>query len=174
MMELIVVMSLLAIITAAVVPVYSASLPGIQIRTARAEIVSVILAAQENAVRESRTHRVYISKREGTYWIMAEYEVPEDMSLNNSRGQNRRNRSAFDDTYFEYIDERWGALRELPSYLELSRSRARADSEFDAYYIECKPNGACDQATFRFRDTRRGGDSFVITTLGTLGKISDE
>ncbi len=172
MMELIVVMSLLAVLMAAVVPVYSASLPGIQIRTARAEIVAVILAAQENAVREGRTHRVYFNAKEGAYWVMSEQPVPEELAATRTRG---RKRGIEEPTYFEYIDAGWGAVRYLPKYLELGRiTHGRPDRELDAVYIACHPNGASDQAVFRFRDVRRGGDRFTIRTLGTLGKVAEE
>lgn len=170
LLELVVVLALLAVITAAVVPIYGGSVPRAQLRTARSEIASRLMAAQEAAVRESRVYRFYISPSKGEVWVMHEQPLG---AAGQPRKRGRRS-AALQDTVFAQAPARWAKPWSFPEYLELSRARAREDKALDGYYVECYPNGACDRAQFVFGDKRRSARSFVIRTLGTVGRLSDK
>jgi prepilin-type N-terminal cleavage/methylation domain-containing protein len=170
LLELVVVLALLAVITAAVVPIYGGSVPRAQLRTARSEIASRLMAAQEAAVRESRIYRFYISPGKGEIWVMQEQPLG---TATQPRKRGRRS-EALQDISFVQAPARWAKPWPFPEYLELSRAKAREDKALDAYYVECHPNGACDRAQFVFGDKRRSTRSFVIRTLGTVGRLSDK
>jgi len=156
MLELVVTVALLAIITAAIVPLYANSMNSIHMRNSRANFVSLIAYIQECAVAETREYRLYINTQEQVFWV--EYLVEDD-----AEGK-----------FFEVVQEKYGRLQSFPRYLEVQQVRARQDREARAYYIGCYPNGASDIATVTFRDTRDFQEGFSIKTMGTMGKIEVE
>jgi len=153
LLELMVVLSLLALITAAIVPVYSNSVGGIQARNARNDLVSIILFCQELAVRESREYRVCIDPRENAFWVMRLAGVEDNEKI------------------FEDVEEDWGAYQYLPEYMGFGRISARRDREIGGFHIACYPNGASDRARIELRDTRERRRAYTIETLGGLGKV---
>ena len=68
-LELIVVLSILAVLTAIIVPVFGNSVSALKRRSARGDFVAQVYFVQELAVRESREMRLYIDTRKGAYWI---------------------------------------------------------------------------------------------------------
>jgi prepilin-type N-terminal cleavage/methylation domain-containing protein len=153
LLELIVVMTLLAIISAAVVPVFGGTLQRLQLRSAQDNFVSTLAFAQDMAVRNSREYRLYVDPEEGSYWAM--YVIEENL----------------EDKVFEFVTERWGQTQYFPEYLEMRRPRLNKDRELDAYYIACYPNGACDRAKIRLDDTRDRRRHFEVETLGSMGQF---
>ena len=156
MLELVVTVALLAVITAAIVPLYANSMNSIHMRNARANFVSLIAYIQECAVAETREYRLYINTQEQVFWV--EYQVEDD-----AEGK-----------LFEVVQEKYGRLQSFPRYLEVQQVRARQDREARAYYIGCYPNGASDIATITFRDTRDFQEGFSVKTMGTMGKMEVE
>lgn len=156
LLELIVVMTLLSILTAAVVPVYVSSMAAIKLRSAQNNFVAMLAHVQQTAVMEGREFRVYIDDDEMCYWTSA-YVGEED-----------------DEKIFEDIQADYGRLKYLPEGLEFDRVKARKDRENNAKFIGCYPNGACDQVEIVLRDTRRRGNRYEIRTVGALGKIEVE
>jgi prepilin-type N-terminal cleavage/methylation domain-containing protein len=153
MLELIVVMALLAIITAAIVPIYGSSMASIQLKNARSSFVATINFVQARAVSESREYRVYMDEDEGSYW--AGYLAgTED-----------------DEKQFELVTAEFGQKKFLPSYLHFDRIKARKERGSGAYYIGCYPNGACDQVEVQFRDERERNGHTAVSTLGMIGKF---
>ena len=155
-LELVVVMTLLSIITAAIVPVYVNSMAAVKLRSAQNNFVATLAHVQQAAVMEGREFRVYIDDDEMCYWVSA-YLGEED-----------------DDKIFEDIQADYGQFKYLPEGLEFDRVKARKDRENNAKFIGCYPNGACDQVEIVLRDTRRRGASYEVRTLGLLGKIEVE
>jgi len=153
LLELMVVLSVMAIITAAIVPVYSNSVGGIQARNARNDLVSILLFCQELAVRESREYRVCIDPRENSFWVMRLVDVDKNEKI------------------FEDVAESWGEMQYLPEYMSFGRVSARRDRSVGGYHIACYPNGATDRVSVELRDDRDRRSSYTITTLGGLGKI---
>jgi len=156
LLELIVVLSLLAILSAAVVPLYGQSMSAIQLRDARNDFVALLSFVQERAVTDSREYRVYIDSETHSYWVGYHAATEEEEKV-------------FKDVAAEYGRERF-----LPEFLELDRIKAPEDRELNVHYIGCYPNGACDRVEVTFTDTRTWGRQFSVATEGVMGKISVE
>jgi len=154
LLELIVVMALIAVISAAVVPVYGRSMSAIQLRNVRNDFVSLVSFVQEKAVAESKEYRVCIDSRDNVYWVMV------------LAGYDDRNEKVFKPVEAEY-----GVEKALPEGYVIERVDARKDRETGARYIGCYPNGACDEVDVTFRDQRNRRRTFKVTTLGAMGKF---
>lgn len=152
--EMVVVITLLAILTAVIVPVYGNSISAMKARSARGDFVAVLFFAQELAVRESREIRVCLDERDGAYWL-------EGWTAGFG-----------DDKVFEIVtDASRTGVRHFPDSVELSQVRARADRKRNLHYIACFPNGACDRASIRIAGEGRGEPDTTIATTGTLGGV---
>ena len=152
--EMIVVVTVLAILTAVIVPVYGNSISAMKARSARGDFVATVLFAQELAVRESREIRVCLDQEEGAYWIEGWV-------------------SGFgEDKVFEPVgDGSQSGVRRFPDSITLTQMRAREDRKRDLHYIACFPNGACDRARITLGGVERGDGEVTIATTGTLGGI---
>lgn len=154
MLELIVVVSILAIVTAVVIPVYGASVTAMKQRSARGDFVALVYFVQELAVRESREMRLYIDERERAYWIEG---------WESGHG---------DDKVFAPLKDRsQGSVRFFPESLTVDRIRARSDRSKNIHYIAFFPNGACDRASLRLTGNHRGDDGITVATTGVLGVV---
>jgi len=154
LLELIVVMTILAIISAAVVPMYGRSLAAIQLRSVRNDFVSLLSFVQARAVAESREYRVYIDSREGVYWVMY-FDGVDDK----------------EEKVFQFVEAEYGQEHAIPQGYEIKSVSAPKDRNYDAYYIACYPNGACDNnATVSFKNVQ-DGRGFEVTTTGAMGKF---
>lgn len=152
--EMIVVVTVLAILTAVIVPVYGNSISAMKARSARGDFVAIVLFAQELAVRESREIRVCLDQEEGAYWLEGWV-------------------SGFgEDKVFEpVVDGSQSGVRRFPESIALAQVRAREDRKRDLHYIACFPNGACDRAHITLGGEERGEGDVTIATTGTLGGI---
>ena len=160
MLELIVTMTLLAVLTAAVVPLYASALPSIQIRNAQNEFITFLYLVQEMAVRESREYRLYFNEDDGTYWAMYKvYLSPKDPDWDPDEAQ------------LEPAHGRLAEKRQLPRYLRISEAAAHRDKSQDGEYIACYPQGTCDQVKVTFQDERTKKKVFRIETIGPLGRV---
>jgi prepilin-type N-terminal cleavage/methylation domain-containing protein len=157
LIELIVVMAILAIITASVIPLFQASMHDIKIRSARSNFVSTLAFAQEKAVADSTQYRVYMNEREGRYWVEYLVEYDED-----------------GEKVFAPVEEKFGQAQFFPDYYSLQRPSASRDRKRSAYYITCYPNGASDRVLLTFRDATDRRRRFTVETLGVMGKIKVE
>ena len=156
MLELIVVLTLLVLITGAVVPLYVNSMGAVQIRSSRNNFISMLTFVQERAVAESLEYRVYIDSEQDSYWAMYLEAVEDDKKI------------------FAPVEAEWGREQFFPDYLHFDRVKARKDRERHAQYIGCYPNGACDRATVVIQDERDRERRYEISTLGSLGKFEVE
>ena len=152
-LELLVVVTLLSILSAAVVPLYGASMAGLRLRSVQNDFISLLSFVQERAVVESREYRLYLNESEGSYFVM--YLAEHD---------GRRK-------IFEYVEGDFGVEQFLPEYIKLDKVKAREDRDVRMHYIACFPNGACDRATIAIQDTRSRSRRVEISTLGSLGKF---
>lgn len=153
-LELLVVLSILAVLTAMIVPVYGASVSAMQRRSLRGDLVATIRYLQELSIQQSRELRLYVDTREGTYW--AEGWVA----------------GLGDDKVFEALhDSKLGAMQTFPGSLKITRIQARKDRGNRHHYIAFYPTGACDPAKIRFGKRRGGKATFTIETTGTLGDV---
>ena len=152
-LELIVVLALLAIISAIIVPVYVRSMNGIQMRSARNGLIGTLRFIQELSVKESREYRLYVDAKNNTYWVMRMAKLVD--------GEKK----------FEPIEETWGAETKLPEQFIITHIKARKDRGDKGIFIACQPNGASDQAIISVRDSHVRGRNYKIVVLGPIGKI---
>jgi len=69
LMELIVVMTIISLMTAAVVPIYQGTLTWARNDRAVSQVVSLMKYAQERAVTDSVPYRFYIDDEKGAFWL---------------------------------------------------------------------------------------------------------
>jgi len=153
LLELIVVLSLIAVLTGMLVPMFSSSVSSIQFRNARNDFIARVQFVQELAVRDSREYRVCLDKDKNTYWV--ERLVAED------KGEK----------IFEPVEEDYALPALLPPFIELTKVKARKDRKSNTTYIGCYPNGASDRAEITFVDKRTRGRVVRMETLGVVGKV---
>ena len=156
LLEIIVVMAILAIITAAVVPVYSHSMRAIQARSARNTLIGLLQFTQEKAVTEGCEYRLYLDKKENTYWVMR--------IIGHDAGEK----------ILESVEVEWGMKRSLPKDLTFQKITARKDASQKAYYIACFPHGGCDVAAVEVRNASDRSKLWTLTTGGRLGQVEAE
>jgi prepilin-type N-terminal cleavage/methylation domain-containing protein len=150
--EMLVVVTVLAILMAVIVPVYGNSISAMKARSARGDFVATVLFAQELAVRESREIRVCLDEADRAYWLEGWVS---------GHGE---------DKIFEPIaDGAQSGVRHFPESIALAQLRAREDRKRDLHYIACFPNGACDRARVTLSGVGRGDGKVTIATTGTLG-----
>lgn len=152
-LELMVVMAMLAIITAAVVPVYSAAMAGLQSRNYKNDLIAVIHFTQQKAIVASREYRIYFDDDEGQYFVMAWARMDDEEKI------------------FEPVPEAWGEKKTLPRNLSFKKVPKQKDKKLHLPYLAFYPNGACDRAEIRVEDARGSKGNFSIETLGVLGKL---
>jgi type II secretory pathway pseudopilin PulG len=150
-MELIIVLTLLAILSAAVAPVFQGSYSKLESDHAVRDLVATLKYAQERAITDTAEYRVYLNPETNEYWLM--------------RLAQRRNNKKM----FEPLAERQGKRVALPDRLRMNRVKARKDRETKAYFISFYPNGACDHAGMKLEQT--GERSITIELTGSLGEM---
>jgi len=148
-----VVLTLMAIISAAVVPVFSSSLSGLKQKDTLRNLVSLIQFVQEKAVSESRVYRICFDTKAQTYWVMEPAEEPTE------------------DQPYDVVQDSYGRPRKLPTGMEFRAVRARTD-RVDRYdYFECYPNGASDELTLTFDFPNDRSRRAKISVEGMMGRV---
>ena len=152
-LELVVVLTILALLTAIIIPVFGESVSAMQRRSARGDFVALLYFTGELAVRESREMRLYLDDRNGAYWVEGWVS---------GHGDDKR---------FEPLADRsQGGVRYFPEQLAITRVRARTDRARNLHYIAFLPSGACDRASVRLSNGEREGATTIATT-GALGGV---
>lgn len=152
LMELIVVLTILSIMSAAVVPLFRGTLETIECDHSLRDLVASIKYAQERAVTDCREYRLYIAPKSNEYWLM---------SLAWSRGKKNKK--------FIPVEERQGERMTLSKRVEIQRVTAKKDRTEKASYIAFYPSGACDHASITLE--RENGRHMKIQTRGSLGDL---
>ncbi len=152
-LELVVVVALLTIITAAIVPLYGASMGAMKRRAARGDLVATIQYLQELSIRQSRELRLHLDKDTGNYWATGWVAGIDE-----------------DATYMPLADTALGETRQLPDSLQFGRVTARRDRG-GSYYITFYPNGASDAARIQLNGRKGDEKDIEIEITGALGEI---
>lgn len=153
LLELILVMTIIAIIAVAVVPVFRGTLASVQTEHGVRDMVATVRYAQERAVTDSLEYRLYLDPEKGEYYLMRLEGYDED-----------------NEKVFEPLEESIGGVMPLPKRMGMKRPRARKDRDRDAYYVAFFPSGACDDVTIDLEREDRSG-SVRIKTNGALGRL---
>ena len=139
LLELIIVMSLITMLAAAVIPVFNGTFSAIERDHAIRDFVSILRYAQERAIAEVCEFRVYLDTENNSYWLMKLASVKKNEKT------------------FEMLDERVGEKMFFPETLTIKSAKAKKDKELRLPFIAYYPNGACDEASVKFEtsDKRR-------------------
>jgi len=151
LIELIIVLSIVAVLAASVVPLFRDTTESLREERAMRDLYATMKFAQERAVSEMTEYRVYLDNQKGRYW-MARMTGEKD-------GKKT----------FVTVDEPYVAPVTLPEGVTMKRPRAHRDRKLRASYIAFYPSGACDEATVTL--TRRRGQTLTIATKGRLGQF---
>jgi len=144
LIELLVVVTILAIMFGTMTPLFRNSYTNLSIRNAYKDIAATVRHAQERAIMEEREFRVNFDEREGMYWLSYRDDPMQFPAK------------------FVTLDTDEGAPRLLPEGVAFRNIVAKRDKETRAHYITFYPSGTADKATVRLRDTRYR--SFIIET----------
>ena len=156
LLELVVVISLLAIITASVLPLFSGSMGAMLKRNLKHDLVAVIGAVQQQAITESTEFRIFFfaDKNEGAWWV-------EKFGINDLNEED-----------FIPVREDYGQPQYFPPSLTLRPPRGLPkDGPRNAHFIACYPNGASDRVKLEFTENLYGKGGFIIDVQGVAGKI---
>lgn len=153
LMELIIVLAMISILAGAVAPMFAASVGNIQFRNARNDLIALIEFTQELAVRDSREYRVYIDKKERSYWVESCIEKE----------------GAF--KTFAPVEQKFAEKQYLPDYVSITQVKARKSRASDGLFVGCYPNGASDEAQISLADTRERARKVRIEVSGPLGSV---
>ncbi len=151
LIELIVVMTIIALLTAAVVPIYQGSLTRIREDRATRDFVAYLKYAQERAITDGTEYRFYMREESREYWVMRQH-IDEE-------GEKQ----------FAYLDEGPVEVKQLPEGIEFERPKARFDKDREAHFVSFYGTGACDYATIKMETA--DGDELELETKGRLGRF---
>lgn len=155
LMELMVVMTLLAIMTAAVTPVFRGTLTGVRAEDEARDLVAMLEYAQARAITDAVEYRVYLAPTLNSYWL-------ERATMRNGRAISF---SVVNDTVVQRIN--------LPENAQLAQPRARRQGKDALYYIAFYPNGMCDEALLGISDLE-DETVFLISTEGSQVRWNEE
>lgn len=154
LIELIIVMTFIALISAAVIPIYQGSLTRIQKDRATRDFIAYMKYAQERAITDATEYRFYISDKDNAFWVM------------------RLDKREGDEKEFAYPDEGASEVKYLPESVTVEKAKARRDKDRDARFIAFYGSGACDYATITLEDEE--GNQIKLETKGRLGQFEVE
>lgn len=154
LIELIVVLTILGVLAAAVVPLFRDSTESLREERAVRDLYGTLKFAHERAVSEMNEYRVYLDEKHGRYWT----------SRMTGEEKGVKVFATVDEPYLEPIT--------LPDGVKLKKPKARRDRKLDASYIEFYPNGACDVASVTLE--RKDKREVTISTKGKLGQFKTQ
>lgn len=152
LLELIVVLTLLAIISAAVVPLYLNSTESLREERALRDLYATLKFAQERAIFETTEYRVYLDDERGAYWLTRMTGYHDEQKI------------------FARVDEPYAERTVLPEGVTMRKPKARRDEKVKASYIAFYPSGACDAASITLE--RKDGRTLAVNTKGKLGQYT--
>lgn len=141
-------MSLLAILTTMVTPVFSGTFRGIQAEDETRNLVSFMEYAQNRSVTDAAEYRVFLVPAANMYWL-EKAVVRDGASID-----------------YIMVEDNLAEEKTLPERVELAVPRARQFQGKQAYYISFYPNGMCDDALVAMKNIE-DESVFVISTEGS-------
>lgn len=151
LIELILVVTLIAIISSVVVPIYSNSLKTVNADYAQRDIIALLKYAQERAITDTTHYRFYVDETKRQYWLMR-LETTDD-----------------GERLFVEVMEKQARRRTWSEQVEIEVIKAFEDRDLDASFLEFYPSGACDYGEFLLK--RDDGTEIEIEVAGRVGQI---
>lgn len=153
LLELILVVTLIAIISSAVMPIYGSSLKFVHADYAERDIMSLLNYAQERAITDTTAYRFCLDEELRQYWLMRLDEV------NGER-------------MFREVTEKQARRRTWSQDVKVIPVKAFEDKHLGASYVQFYPSGACDYGEF---DIERADETTTTIKLeGRVGHIEVE
>lgn len=147
LLELILVMTLLAILTAMVSPVFRGTLSNMRSENALRDFVATLEYAQTRAITESNEFRLYLTPQQNSYHleraITHEGHPPS----------------------YEPIQAAIPTGDTFPNSVHLASAKTRLDKKAKQYFITFYPNGLCDASTLAFEITDQDA-LYIVKTSG--------
>jgi prepilin-type N-terminal cleavage/methylation domain-containing protein len=146
LIELVVVMTLLAVMAMTVTPVFRGSLAGARADHAARDLFAEFVAAQERAVTHAVEYRVYLDQRKNSYWVAHAPFVSKN----------------------EYgtIATMQGDVVVVPDRLKISKVSGRSAGG-GRYYLAFYPHGGTDVGELLLVDAFDSRSVYRIETTGT-------
>lgn len=151
LLELIVVVILVALMTAGVTPMFRDSLFGVRADRIGRDLVATLRHAGELAIIQETEVRVYFDTEAGAYWLA-------------SPGRDEDGKRAF-----QALEGKDGLPQYLPESMEFDRVTARRGDKSSQYYVRFFPGGATDVARVALKG--RDADRLEIEVKGSAGRI---
>lgn len=151
LIELIIVLTILAVLSAGVVPVFNGTFGTVQSDHSTRDFAAMMRFGQERAVTDSVEYRLYLNPELGTYGLARLKEMD---------GENK---------VFEPVAVRQQERVQLPGRVTLKASRAKKDKATGEFYVAFYASGACDDAKIDF--VRGDGKTSSVTTQGGMGRL---
>jgi prepilin-type N-terminal cleavage/methylation domain-containing protein len=145
LIELVIVVTLLAVMAMTVTPVFTGSFGAARAENAARDLHAELVAARERAVTHVVEYRVYFDEKENTYWVAHGPFVAKDE--------------------YAVIENIEGEIVAVPDRLLISDVTGRRASR-GARYIAFYPNGATDVGEVELTDERDRNRTYRIETTG--------
>lgn len=151
LLEMVVVLMIVMIMTAAVLPMYQGSVTWARRDKFTRDIVARMKYAQERAIADVTEYRFYLDEKDGEFWLMR--------SAGKKDGKEA----------FTEVDDAGATRARLPESLEFDKPKASQDKDRKAHYIAFYPGGACDYAAVTMKYDKT--EEITIKTKGRLGQL---
>ena len=155
LLELMVVMTLLAVLAAGVTPVFRGALSGVRAEDEARDLVAMLEYAQARAITDAVEYRVYVAPTLNSYWL-------ERAEIRGGRAVN-----------FTVVTDQVVKRTVLPPTAQLAEPRARREGKQLLYYVAFYPNGMCDEALLGISDLD-DESTFLISTEGSQIRWGEE
>ena len=153
-LELILVVSILAVITTIIIPLYGPSVSALQRRSAQGDFVATLYYLQELSIRQSRELHLCIDTRDRSYWAEEWVSGLADEAV-----------------YAPLTAHPLNSPRSFPEGLEITRIDAPKDRTRPIRTIAFYPNGTGDPASIRFGRRNDPENFYAVELTGALGEI---
>lgn len=150
LLELVVVMSIIAVMSMAVMPVFRDSFGATQNEHSLRDLEAAMRYAQTMAVTRVAEHRLYLDVKKHMYWVEVE--------------------SGFVENERKYVPLSGvlGAPAKLALSLEFTRPDAHRVPGSDLFYVSFYPSGSCDEATVKIREVDDHRSRHEIQVMGSM------
>jgi prepilin-type N-terminal cleavage/methylation domain-containing protein len=151
LIELIIVVTILAMLSVGVVPVFNGSFRGLESDHGVRDFAAMVRYAEERAITAGVEYRLYIYTDENSYGLQHLVKMDGE------------------DKVFEPVTVQRQKTVKLPRTLTFKNPRAKKDRKGGGYYVAFYPSGACDDARINISSSE--GKSYYVDTKGGIGKL---
>lgn len=144
-------MTIVAVMTTAVVPMFAHSVQWVRGDRAKRDLIAHLKYGQERAITDGTEYRLYLDDKNDAYWLVRLEGIKDGEKV------------------FQPVEDIGGERRTLSQGVDLVKPTARRDTDKKSYYVGLYPTGACDYATITL--VKPGGRTVRIETKGKLGRF---